>query len=173
MQCGHDLLILSTGVGSDFLVKSLKASRVWCLAIASVIFCVAQLCALNVTDPHLLGLVSGLSGLGYGFLYGVFPSIVAEAFGIHGLSQNWGFMTLSPVFSGNIFNIFYGAVFDSHSVVGPSGERSCLVGVECYWAAYLAALGAGGLGLVVTLLVIRHQYFQRLREEQGKGSTAD
>jgi MFS family permease len=160
------------GVGSDFLVKVLRASRVWCLVIASFIFCVAQICALNITSPHLLGFVSGLSGLGYGFLFGVFPSIVAETFGIHGLSQNWGFMTLSPVLSGNVFNLFYGVVFDSHSVVGPGGERSCPDGLECYWAAYLVTLGACGLGLVVTLWVIRHQYLARLREE-GKGAAED
>lgn len=108
--------------------------------------------------------MSSLSGLGYGFLFGVFPSIVAETFGIHGLSQNWGFMTLSPVISGNVFNLFYGVIFDRHSIVGPGGERSCPDGLECYQAAYLFTLGACGLGLVVTLLVIRHQYLVRLRE---------
>ncbi|KAJ9154900.1 MFS general substrate transporter [Pleurostoma richardsiae] len=155
---------LLSGVGSDFLVKVLRASRVWCLVLASLIFVAAQVCALSVHNPHLLGFVSGLSGLGYGFLFGVFPSIVAETFGIHGLSQNWGFMTLSPVISGNIFNLFYGAVFDRHSVVGPGGERSCPDGISCYWSAYLVTLGACGLGLVVTLFVIRHQHARRVKE---------
>ena len=140
--------------------------------LASVIFCAAQVAALNITNPHLLGFVSGFSGLGYGALFGVFPSIVAETFGIHGLSQNWGFMTLSPVVSGNIFNLFYGVVFDSHSVVEPTGERSCLEGLECDRAAYIVTLGACGLGLVVTLLVIRHQLLQRQREE-GKRTAED
>ncbi|SPQ20063.1 e6ecd097-12a1-4e4c-8635-e7a4bb17d2ef [Thermothielavioides terrestris] len=166
--CGR----LLSGVGSDFLIKVLHASRAWCLVIACFVFCVAQLCALNITNPHLLGFVSGLSGLGYGFLFGVFPSIVAESFGIHGLSQNWGFMTLSPVLSGNVFNLFYGAVFDSHSIVGPDGERSCLDGLDCYKNAYFVTLAACGLGIVVTLTTIRHQYLQRLREE-GKGAAED
>ncbi len=150
----------------------LHASRVWCLVVASVIFCIAQVCALNITNPHLLGFVSGFSGLGYGFLFGVFPSITAEAFGIHGLSQNWGFMTLSPVISGNIFNLFYGTVFDQHSIVEPTGERSCPDGLECYRAAYLVTLGACGLGLIVTLLVIRHQFIQR-RKDEAKGIAED
>ena len=140
--------------------------------LASVIFCAAQVAALNITNPHLLGFVSSFSGLGYGFLFGVFPSIVAETFGIHGLSQNWGFMTLSPVISGNIFNLFYGVVFDSHSVVEPTGERSCPDGLECYRAAYMVTLGACWLGLVVTLLVIRHQWLQRQKED-GKGPAED
>ncbi|KKF96384.1 putative membrane protein [Ceratocystis platani] len=106
---------LLSGVGSDFLVKVLNASRNWCLVVASVVFSLAQLSALYISNPHLLGLVSGLSGLGYGFLFGVYPSIVAESFGIHGLSQNWGVMTLAPVASGNVFNMFYGMVYDAHS----------------------------------------------------------
>lgn len=116
--------------------------------------------------------MSGLSGLGYGFLFGVFPSIVAESFGIHGLSQNWGFMTLSPVVSSNVFNLFYGVVFDSHSVVGPDGERSCPDGLDCYRNAYFVTLAACGLGVVVTLSTIRHQYLQRVKEE-GKGAAQD
>ncbi|KAL8399638.1 hypothetical protein RB594_000150 [Gaeumannomyces avenae] len=151
---------LLSGVGSDFLVKSLHANRVWCLVVSSLIFFAAQVSAITITDPRLLGLVSGLSGLGYGFLFGVFPSIVAESFGIHGLSQNWGFLTLSPVVSGYVFNLFYGTAFDAHSVVGPGGERSCPDGLECYRAAYYVTLAACGLGLLVSLAVIRHQRAQ-------------
>jgi MFS family permease len=116
---------------------------------------VAQVCALNVTNPHALGFVSGLSGLGYGFLFGVFPSIVAETFGIHGLSQNWGFMTISPIVSGNIFNLFYGAIFDKHSDIDGDGNRVCHEGLECYRSAYLITLASCALGLGVTLWVIR------------------
>ncbi|KAI0014286.1 MFS general substrate transporter [Xylariaceae sp. FL0662B] len=159
---------LLSGVGSDFLVKVLHASRVWCLVVASGIFSLAQVFALNVVNPHLLGFVSGFSGLGYGFLFGVFPSIVAESFGIHGLSQNWGFMTLSPVLSSNVFNLFYGAVFDAHSVVGPDGASACADGIECYRAAYAATLAACGLGLVLTLWVIWHQWRTGLADT-GKG----
>ncbi|KAK4186879.1 major facilitator superfamily domain-containing protein [Podospora australis] len=164
---------LLSGVGSDFLVKVVRASRVWCLVIASLVFFIAQIFALNVVNPHFLGFVSGLSGLGYGFLFGVFPSIVAETFGIHGLSQNWGFMTLSPVLSGNIFNLFYGWVYDSHVVTGPDGDRQCNDGLDCYKNAYYATLVACGVGMAVTLSTIRHQYKQWLREEEGKGAAED
>lgn len=156
------------GVGSDFLVKALHTSRLWCIVVAAFIFLAAQVAALTVSSPHLLGLVSALSGLGYGFLFGVSPAIVAESFGIHGLSQNWGLMTLSPVVSGNIFNVLYGVVFDRHSVVGPDGQRSCLEGIECYRSAYHATLGACVLGFVVTLWLIRYQHRLRLREAKTK-----
>ncbi|KAI0967708.1 major facilitator superfamily domain-containing protein [Xylaria arbuscula] len=163
---------LLSGVGSDFLIKVLHASRVWCLVIASVIFSLAQICALNVVNPHLLGFVSGFSGLGYGFLFGAFPSIVAESFGIHGLSQNWGFMTLAPVVSGNVFNLFYGFVLDAHSVWEADGKRRCEDGIECYRSAYVVTLSACGLGLGITLWVIWHQARTRLRE-LGKGHASE
>lgn len=116
----------------------------------------------------MLGFVSGLSGLGYGFLFGVFPSIVAESFGIHGLSQNWGLMTMSPVISSNVFNLFYGMIFDQHSVVGPDGERSCVEGINCYRAAYLVTVAACVVGFALTLWVIRHQSVERLKEHKRK-----
>lgn len=172
LSVGSFLGRLLSGVGSDFLVKVVGASRGWCLVVASLVFFVAQICALNVVNPHFLGLVSGLSGLGYGFLFGVFPSIVAETFGIHGLSQNWGFMTLSPVISGNIFNMFYGVIFDKHSVVGEDGDRSCPDGVDCYRNAYFVTLFACALGTLTTLWTIRHQHLERMKEE-GKGTAED
>lgn len=132
--------------------------------IASGAFSIAQVLALVIVNPHYLALVSILSGVGYGFLMGVFPSIVAESFGIHGLSQNWGFITLAPGISGNVFNLFYGVVFDRHTIVGPDGVRTCPDGLECYRTAYQATLIACGVGLAVTLLVIRHQHLQRLKE---------
>ncbi|KAL2888094.1 putative membrane protein YMR155W [Ceratocystis lukuohia] len=135
---------LLSGVGSDFLVKVLNASRNWCLVVASVVFSLAQLSALYISNPHLLGLVSGLSGLGYGFLFGVYPSIVAESFGIHGLSQNWGVMTLAPVASGNVFNMFYGMVYDAHSAREDDGLNVCAEGLSCYRDAYKLTLVAMG-----------------------------
>lgn len=113
-----------------------------------------------------MGLVSGLSGLGYGFLFGVFPSLVTEAFGIRGLSQNWGFMTLAPVISSNIFNSFYGAVLDSHSVFDRSGERSCHVGLECYRAAYWVTFFACGTGIIIALWAVHHERAELAKEEK-------
>ncbi|KAF4982917.1 hypothetical protein FZEAL_1545 [Fusarium zealandicum] len=163
---------LLSGVGSDFLVNRLHASRLWCLVVACVVFFIAQVCALNIENPHFLGLVSGLSGVAYGFLFGVSPSLVAESFGIRGLSQNWGFLTMAPVISSNIFNLFYGKVYDRHSIVEPDGERSCLQGLECYRSAYWATLVACLAGSVITLWGIRHQRAKHLREN-NKGEEED
>ncbi|KAL9632399.1 MAG: hypothetical protein Q9164_005339, partial [Protoblastenia rupestris] len=98
-------------------------SRFWCLVISASIFLVAQIAATQISNPHSLSLVSALTGLAYGFLFGCFPALVAETFGVHGLSQNWGCMTLAPVVSGNIFNLLYGRIYDRHSVILGDGTR--------------------------------------------------
>lgn len=156
----------SLGVGSDFLIKVLHANRVWCLVVSSLIFALAQTCAMFVTNPHFLGLVSGLSGLAYGILFGVYPSIVAETFGIHGLSQNWGILTLAPAVAGNTFNIFYGRIYDHHSSVTDEGQRVC-AGIGCYRPAYMMTLGASLLGVVLSLWIIHRERVELLAEDKG------
>src|SRR5436305_14022543 len=50
---------LMSGIGSDALVKKFDRSRFWCLFVSASTFCAAQLCALMISNPHLLVLVSG------------------------------------------------------------------------------------------------------------------
>lgn len=117
----------------------------------------AQFCALIISDPNLLVFVSGLTGLAYGLLFGVYPSLVAHTFGVNGLSTNWGTMTLAPVITGNIFNLIYGRIYDSHSIINDKGQRECLEGLECYgaayWVTFFAALGA----VLVSLWSVWHE----------------
>ncbi|KAH8725735.1 major facilitator superfamily domain-containing protein [Phaeosphaeriaceae sp. PMI808] len=108
---------LLSGIGSDLIVKRLHRSRF------------------------------SLTGLAYGVLFGVFPALVVDSFGPDGFAVNWGFMTLAPVVSGNIYNLFYGAAYDSNSVVEPDGQRSCEVGLACYRTAYFVTLVSSVLGI--------------------------
>ncbi|KAL1855151.1 hypothetical protein Plec18170_004567 [Paecilomyces lecythidis] len=139
------------GIGSDLLVKKLNMSRFWCLFFSAILFTVTQLAGSSISEPHELVLISGATGLAYGFLFGVYPSLVAHTFGINGLTQNWGIMTLAPVFSGNVFNLLYGSIYDRHSVVAPDGERDCREGLSCYQAAYYTTFFSGVAGIGVTL----------------------
>ncbi|KAH8427471.1 putative MFS transporter [Aspergillus melleus] len=151
LSFGNFIGRLSSGIGSDVLVKKLDMSRFWCLFISAVVFTLTQLAGSTISNPHQLVVVSGFTGVAYGFLFGVFPSLVAHTFGIGGLSQNWGVMTLAPVFSGNIFNLLYGSIFDRHSVVGDDGDRDCPDGLGCYQAAYYTTFFSGLAGVVVCL----------------------
>ena len=148
---------LTSGIGSDILVRKYQLSRFWCLFASSVVFILAQIAALTIINPTLLVLVSGLTGFAYGMLFGVYPSLVAHTFGVHGMSQNWGVMTLAPVISGNIFNLIFGRIYDARSVVDDkSGDRECLQGKSCYEGAYYMTLGASIGALVLCLYSIQH-----------------
>lgn len=129
-------------------------SRFWCVFLSSVVFTLTQMAGACITNPTHLYLISSFTGLAYGFLFGVFPSVVAHTFGIAGLSQNWGVMSLAPVLSGNIFNLLYGAIYDHHSIIGPQGQRDCSEGLYCYRAAYWLTLFSGLTGVSVALYCI-------------------
>ncbi|KAJ5776598.1 uncharacterized protein N7511_001609 [Penicillium nucicola] len=151
LSFGNFLGRLFSGIGSDLLVKKLGMSRFWCLFISAVVFTLTQLAGTSISNPNSLVVVSGMTGIAYGFLFGVFPSLTAHTFGIGGLSQNWGVMTLAPVFSGNIFNILYGSIYDGHSVVGKDGDRDCPDGLGCYRSAYFMTFVSGIFGIAVCL----------------------
>jgi hypothetical protein len=145
---------LVSGAGSDLLVKKLNMNRMWCLVLSALTFTAGQFSALQIENPHYLAFVSGPTGFGYGMLYGFFPSLLAQKFGVMGMSQNWGTIILAPIISGNLFNILYGRIYDKHSIILPDGERECLEGLSCYWAASVVTLVAGLVGFAISLGII-------------------
>ncbi|KAI4736537.1 putative MFS transporter [Aureobasidium sp. EXF-12298] len=147
---------LSSGIGSDFVVKRLHSSRYWSLVASSLIFTIAQVFGLTIENPTHLYLLSSVTGLGYGALFGVYPALVADAFGAAGLGINWGAMTMSPVISGNIFNTAYGAILDSHSGSADGHHRICNDGKSCYSQAYVITLVASFMGVAWSLYCVRH-----------------
>ena len=100
--------------------------------------------------------------VGYGFLFGVYPSLVAETFGVHGLSQNWGTMCLAPILFGNIFNLLYGRIFDHHSYVH-DGVRICLDGLSCYRTAYWLTFAASLTASAISLWSIRYDHAKKAK----------
>ena len=150
--CGR----LLSGIGSDVLVKKLHTSRFWCLVASGSIFMCAQIAALNVENPHFLIFVSGLTGLAYGVLFGVSPSVVADAFGVHVLASNWGIMMLGPVLFGNVFNVCYGRIFDHNSLRDGEGEFRCTKGLACYRNAYWVTFFTSLIAIAVSVWTVRH-----------------
>jgi MFS family permease len=166
--CGR----LLSGIGSDVLVKKLHTSRFWCLVASSSIFAGAQIAALNISNPHLLVLVSALTGLAYGALFGVAPSLVADAFGVHVLAINWGVMMLGPVIFGNIFNLCYGSILDANSRYTEDGDLRCGKGLSCYRNAYWITFVVSLVGVAVGLWSVRFDMVRK-RAEVREGGTAD
>lgn len=160
---------LSSGIGSDALVHR-GASRFWTLVASACLFTAAQLVALTIENPNHLFWLSGLTGLAYGALFGVYPALVADAFGPSGMGINWGAMTMAPVVSGNVFNLAYGSILDKHShYVGDGkgkggGETRCEEGRACYESAYWITLVSSVVGVLWALYCIRQEKREKLRE---------
>jgi hypothetical protein len=96
----------------------------------------------------------------------VYPALVADAFGVSGLSVNWGFMTIAPVIWGNIFNILYGSVFDAHSEVTPGGDMICNEGLGCYKTAYFATMVASVVAIGGSLGAVYRDGRQRSKAQE-------
>lgn len=167
--CGR----LSSGIGSDWLIHH-HASRFWTLVASALIFSLAQVVGLTVENPNMLFWLSGLTGLGYGCLFGVYPALVADAFGPSGMGINWGAMTMAPVVSGNVYNLFYGMVLDKHSTFKGDGkgggERVCDEGRTCYSAAYWVTLLSSVVGVGWALWCIRHEHVAKMRDRRESES---
>ncbi|KAK3116427.1 hypothetical protein LTR53_003220 [Teratosphaeriaceae sp. CCFEE 6253] len=163
---------LGSGIGSDWLIHH-HASRFWTLVASALLFSTAQVVALTLEDPNQLFWLSGLTGLAYGALFGVYPALVADAFGPSGLGINWGAMTMAPVVSGNVFNLAYGRILDGHSHFRGDGkgggETLCLEGRGCYADAYWVTLAASAVGVGWSLWCIRLEKVQRMREAAEMG----
>ncbi|KAK6507568.1 hypothetical protein TWF481_005997 [Arthrobotrys musiformis] len=155
---------LISGTVSDVLKKKFGYSRVWLVFASSSVFLLGQFAGMMVSNPHSLWLVSGLNGFSYGLVFGVFPTIVSEAFGLHGLSQNWGTMTLGPVIFGNITNLFFGKIYDGHSKKIDEGTYECAEGIGCYQSAY-ALTAFASLAVMATAL---WDIFLHRRDNAGK-----
>ncbi|KAK5135692.1 hypothetical protein LTR08_004993 [Meristemomyces frigidus] len=162
---------LSSGIGSDWLIHH-HASRFWTLVASACLFMLAQIVALTLSNPNQLFWLSGLTGLAYGALFGVYPAIVADAFGPSGMGINWGAITMAPVLSGNIFNLAYGRILDGHSYFEDDGkgggERLCRDGRECYSSAYWITLVASTIGVGWSLWCIRHEHVEKIRESKER-----
>jgi hypothetical protein len=80
-------------------------------------------------------------------------------------------MTIAPVIWGNIFNIWYGTVYDAHSEILESGERICYMGLDCYKNAYIFTVIASACGIGVSLWVVfwDTRRKERLRQEEHSG----
>ena len=70
-----------TGVTADF-AKHRGVRRAWCIAIVATSFLVSQLVGLGVQDVEHLQYAVALVGLSYGGVFGLFPTITIEWFGI-------------------------------------------------------------------------------------------
>ncbi|KAI0059338.1 MFS general substrate transporter [Artomyces pyxidatus] len=149
------------GFTADFVKSRLQRPRSYCLTLVAGLFILSQAIMLSVEDVQSLWLASALLGLAYGSLFGVMPTISIEWFGLSHFSENWGYISISPVVGGNLFSLVFGHNLDSHDAPGASevaradaglpSSHQCIEGRECYVASLYVTLFACfiALGLAI------------------------
>ncbi|KAI4521246.1 MFS general substrate transporter [Schizophyllum commune Loenen D] len=149
MNCAGRIVI---GLASDFVKTRLGRVRsILLVGVASSLF-VSQVLAGNIDDPSSLWMATALLGFSYGSLFGVMPAVIIEWFGMVHFSENWGFISLAPMFAGNLFSLAFGRNLDREGERGareaagasladasltspaPAAAPDCVAGRSCYAA---------------------------------------
>lgn len=106
-----------------------------------------------ITTMHSLLFVSAATGLMYGTLFGLCPVLVYEWFGESSFSANWGWISLAPVLSGNVFNLLFGHVYDSH-VSKHSHSHTCHKGPDCYRSVFVITSAGCFVSFVLAIVLV-------------------
>jgi len=157
ISLGNALGRILIGLLSDILVNyTSPPMRVWLLTVVCLLALTSQTLAAMpnvITTVHRLLIVSSLTGLMYGTLFGISPSLAFEWFGMKHFSQNWGIISLSPVVAGNVFNLLFGRVFDAH-VPADAPSHQCPYGEECYRSVFVVTTVCCLIATVLSAVLI-------------------
>lgn len=79
MNCAGRILI---GIIADITKNYFKLPRSFCISLVAFLFVISQIAVYMVEDVNNLWKASALLGLAYGSLFGLFPTITIEWFGL-------------------------------------------------------------------------------------------
>lgn len=147
------------GVLSDYLKRNYGLQRLWVMYLSLILMSAGHVASMIVTNESHLWVVSTLIGLGYGVIFGIYPTIVSESFGMTKFSQNWGLTAISQVVGSYLFSIMFGKVFDSNT--GDNGL--CSKGNQCYRTSFMISQGLMIFAGVYLLYIIRSNYLRNQR----------
>ncbi|GBE79045.1 predicted protein [Sparassis crispa] len=172
---------IGIGILADFTKTYLHHPRSCCITLIAALFILSQVMLYNVENVGELWKTSAVLGSAYGCLFGLFPTLTIEWFGLSHFSENWGFVSLSPMIGSNVLSIAFGRNLDAHvpesetrlnntitsvasvpvspfstaSVAlpgfGPPSAHQCLDGRSCYVDTLKLTLAACCLGLALAV----------------------
>ncbi|CCE62528.1 hypothetical protein TPHA_0C03760 [Tetrapisispora phaffii CBS 4417] len=156
---------LVSGPISDILVKRYRCQRLWNIIFCSLLTLFASWMILSNSSTHretdtstlntsnysTISYCSMLFGLGFGIMFGSFPSIIAEAFGSEGFSTIWGLSTSGGIVTVKFFASLLGNEL-SHKADSLTGI--CQEGSPCYTDTFTTVRYSTVLVLVFTLALM-------------------
>lgn len=148
------------GVVSDLAKQRFGIQRSAFLLASAVIFLVLNVCILANRSSGSVVFFTALMGFAYGEMFGIAPVLTSELFGLRWLSTNWGMMSMAPGVSGNVFNLIFGHVYDSHS---DPDTHICTDGADCYRSAFLFT----GIGVFVAVILATVLFWHHMKEARA------
>ncbi len=82
MACLLIHVFIRVGIIADFTKSRLRLPRSFCAIIVATLFIISQITCYFIEDISNLWKASALLGLAYGGLFGLFPTLVIEWFGL-------------------------------------------------------------------------------------------
>ncbi|KAG7528448.1 hypothetical protein FFLO_06157 [Filobasidium floriforme] len=125
---------LVMGCASDYTQNTFHLSRRLFLVPIGLSFAVSQVLAHDTDAIEGLWKTSLTLGFAYGCIFSLLPMIVLEAFGIMHFAANWGIVSIAPAVGGNLGNLLFGSIYDSHteSIDLPIYHSICKLRQDCY-----------------------------------------
>ncbi|KAJ3777370.1 major facilitator superfamily domain-containing protein [Lentinula raphanica] len=167
------------GLLADFIKSKFGLPRSTLLILVASIILSSQLAASYIENVRVLWRASALLGLGYGSMFSLYATLCIEWFGLPHFSENWGYLSLSPLFGGNIFSVAFGRNLDAHErtpgessyMPPPPGipPRQCLEGLSCYVTSLRLTTGACVCALGLSVWAMRRDR-RRIVEAERDGS---
>ncbi|KAK9239604.1 major facilitator superfamily domain-containing protein [Lipomyces kononenkoae] len=165
--------------------------RMWVIFASACIFTLAQIGGLTITSSRFMWFISIFNGIGYGFLFGSYASIISEIFGLKRFSENYGFLTVATVVGSDVFAFAFGAIYDSNSYFidpatvdmtpeydsynstydnfngtrrfGSQVGQVCDLGRDCYRNAFIITLPGAIVAGILALSVIYYEHRRKAR----------
>lgn len=99
---------LSIGLLADYLSKH-AISTYWIMIVLLSIGIINQGLSISYNNPNVIACMDGLL---YGGLFTIYPTIVADRWGIEILGSTWGSYMVAPAISSAVFSLIYGVTVD-------------------------------------------------------------
>ncbi|KAJ4479063.1 major facilitator superfamily domain-containing protein [Lentinula aciculospora] len=151
------------GLLADLIKSRFGLPRSTLLILVAFIILSSQIAAAYIDNVRILWRASALLGLGYGSMFSLYATLCIEWFGLPHFSENWGYLSLSPLFGGNIFSVAFGRNLDAHerstesSYMPPPARipsRQCLDGLSCYVDSLHLTIGACSCALALSIWAV-------------------
>ncbi|OWZ17868.1 Major Facilitator Superfamily (MFS) transporter [Phytophthora megakarya] len=155
---------LSAGTVSDLLLT--RYPRAYFAGISALLTAITQIVFLSVS-PSWLVLPVGMAGFSEGVMFGTFPVIIREEFGLQHFGKNFGLVSLAncvgyPLFFSPLASYVYQHSTGRRTV---DGVEKCF-GSQCFRAVFIVAIAFSTVALACCVQLARLQCRRRLYSYQ-------